>query len=446
MATLLSTTIKALHPVHTTRPLASGAGSKLFFYWTNLSILFFALAAAMGAFLRMQFFSPVPGIHFKNFLHGHSHLAFLGWIFNALFTALLYAYLPGQAKKYRSLFGLLQVTVIGMLIMFPLQGYAAASIAFSTLHILLSYAFVYKFLNDVKHHPLARQKHALSLLLVRWSLFFMILSTAGPFALGVIKAKGLAATSLYQLAIYFYLHFQYDGWFTFAVLGLLFWILEHYGISFSQKKARYFVWLFAMACLPAYALSTLWAHPPAVIYAVAGLAVWLQLAALYYFLQIGLDIRAQVTNLFRNWQGWLMAFALGSFAVKLLLQSFTVIPALADKAYLVRNFTVGYLHLVFLGFISAFLIGWLAQQKLIVPWPLLGKVASILYLTGFVSSELCIFAQPLWIYAGWGTLPYYQQILFMFSCLMPAGIMLLLLPCSLKLFNSTTNYIENKKN
>lgn len=93
----------------------------------------------MGAFLRLMMLLPVAGLDYNHFLHGHSHLAYLGWIFNAIFVALLYAYLPGHLKKYRLLFWLLQVAVIGMLISFPIQGYAAVSISFSTLHIFLSY-------------------------------------------------------------------------------------------------------------------------------------------------------------------------------------------------------------------------------------------------------------------------------------------------------------------
>ena len=38
-----------------------------------------------------------------------------------------------ETKKYRYLFFLIQIAVLGMLFSFPFQGYAAVSITFSTL-------------------------------------------------------------------------------------------------------------------------------------------------------------------------------------------------------------------------------------------------------------------------------------------------------------------------
>jgi hypothetical protein len=318
--------------------------------------------------------------------------------------------------------------VMGMLIAFPLQGYKAISITFSTLHIFLSYWFAIKFLNDIKQQPALTQKHALSLQFIKWSLFFMALSSLGPFALGGIMAKGLAGTSFYQLAIYFYLHFQYDGWFTFAVLGLLFWTLESKGILFKQKEARYFLWCMAIACLPAYALSTLWVHPPIWVYVLAGLAGALQLVALYFIIRIGLKARKQLAPFSKGWQGWLITFALGTFVLKLLLQTVSALPAIADMAYLVRNFTIGYLHLVFLGFISTFLLGWFARQQLIRPSVAIGTLSTLLFISGFVLSEAYVFAQPLMLKLKLGFIPFYQETLFFFSLLMPIAVLLLLWP------------------
>src|SRR5687768_12768603 len=107
----------------------SDSHTPLFRRWALLSFFWFVIAGAMGAFLRLQLFNPVVEMNYKHFLHGHSHLAFLGWVFNALYISLIYAYIPAQVKRYHVLFWLLQVAVLGMLISFPIQGYKAVSIS-----------------------------------------------------------------------------------------------------------------------------------------------------------------------------------------------------------------------------------------------------------------------------------------------------------------------------
>lgn len=394
--------------------------------WVRLSFIYLILVGLLGCLLRLIFFFPIEGVNFKYFLHGHSHLAFLGWIFNAFFAALIFVYIPAGIKKYRLLFWLLQVAVLGMLITFPLQGYAAASISFSTLHILLSYWFAGKFLMDTSKKRL--KSIPISLIFIRWSLFFMVLSSAGPFALGAIMAKGLGGSDLYQLAIYFYLHFQYDGWFSFAVFGLFFWILEFYHIPFRIRYARIFLWLMAGACIPAYALSTLWTKPELAVYAIAFAAATLQVAALIYLARIIKESRYRIANILFPWVRRLFIFAYASFVIKIILQFASAFPPVANLAYEVRNFTIGYLHIVFLGFVSVFLIGWFIQTKMISVSRTISKTGIVLFLIGFVVSEVVVFLQPSLFMLGLGIFPAYFQTLFWVSLLMPLGIGLLMAP------------------
>ncbi|MBK6635664.1 MAG: hypothetical protein IPG38_16450 [Chitinophagaceae bacterium] len=88
----------------------------------------------------------------------------------------------------------------------------------------------------------------------------------------------------YLAAEYFYLHFQYNGWFFFACMGLF----TAY-ISLFVKAADAFkkiFKLFAFAAVPAYFLSTLWMPLPIWVYilviiaAVAQLAGWIWLVNL----------------------------------------------------------------------------------------------------------------------------------------------------------------------
>lgn len=388
--------------------------------WVRLSFLYLFIVGALGCLLRWVLFAPVEGVNFRYFLHTHSHLAFLGWVFNALFAGLIFAYIPHKTKGYRVMFLLLQLAILGMMFTFPWQGYAAASIAFSTLHIFLSYWFAGKFLLDTKSKRLSHRPF--SLIFMRWALFFMVLSSIGPFALGAIMAKGLAGTDLYQLAIYFYLHFQYDGWFTFAIFGLFFWLLERHQITFSVKNGRRFLWLMAIACPPAYALSALWTHPPAWVYTIGFVAAAMQVLAVVYLLLILRNTKRQFKAAFLPWTTGLLKFAFGAFLIKIILQTASAFPAIADLAYNVRNFTIGYLHIVFLGFVSVFLMGWFHQTGLVTINSKTMKSGVVLFLVGFVLSELLVFLQPIYFMVGFGLLLYSHQILFAISLPMPIGI------------------------
>ena len=108
-----------------------------------VSFLNLLIVAFIGVILRYKIAFLLPFIDQKYLLHGHSHFAFAGWVTQVMMV-LLVQYLSQYKgedifKKYRwFLYGNL-VTAYGMLIFFPLQGYGAGSISFSTLSIINSY-------------------------------------------------------------------------------------------------------------------------------------------------------------------------------------------------------------------------------------------------------------------------------------------------------------------
>ncbi|MCU0355278.1 MAG: hypothetical protein MUD08_16310, partial [Cytophagales bacterium] len=109
----------------------------------KIGLLWLGLAAGIGVLLRYAQVWPMPdGFNYRFWLHAHSHVMLLGWLFNALFANLLAAFVPPDRQpRYRTLFWVLQAAVLGMLLTFPVQGYAAFSIAFSTLHMVAAYVF-----------------------------------------------------------------------------------------------------------------------------------------------------------------------------------------------------------------------------------------------------------------------------------------------------------------
>ncbi|MDJ1473350.1 hypothetical protein [Xanthocytophaga flava] len=345
----------------------------LFLKWgLQISFCWLLLAAGIGVFLRymqLGFLQPITvpeNFQYSFWLHTHSHVMFLGWIFNILYVTLIDAFVDQtRVSRYRKLFIGFQLMVLGMLISFPVQGYGPVSIAFSALHMFGSYLFAIWLLTDAKSF-----KEHISFYWIRWGLFYMVLSSIGPFLLGIIKAKGLAGTYLYNLAIYFYLHFQYNGWFIFVCIGLFFRWLEQNNLPFRRSDANRFLMLTTLACIPTFALSALWIQPPIWVYLVGGAGAIVQLWGMVYFFR-------SLYPLLTHWQQqgffsgrvsflsgvWIIALI--AFIVKLILQLISVLPSMAMLAYQYRSVVIAYLHVVFIGVVSCFLLGYLSAKKLL---------------------------------------------------------------------------------
>ena len=403
--------------------------------WLKIAFLNLLIVAFLGLFLRWQFVQPTTGINYKYFLHAHSHAALLGWLYSAFFIALLPSYLPEnqyRKKIYSWLFWLSQGSVLCMLISFPIQGYALFSITFSTLHILLSYAFIYHFLKDSKQSELVKTQHHFSFKFIKAALFFLALSSMGPWAMGPIMATGNSFTNIYYNAIYFYLHFQYNGWFSFAALGLFFWLLEHYQVTFNRQKATVFFQLFYWACLPAYLLSVLWTKPDLWVYLIAGISAFMQLVALVLFARISIAFLPQFSSKLHTWTRILMLFAFTAFVLKILMQAVSAIPYFADLTYKLRHFIIGYLHLVLIGFVSLFLfayflqLGWLTLKN---RW---AKIGLVVFFMAFLLTEALLFLQGIFYWTKLGIIPGYDWWMFALSIGLPVGLGLFILNVSLQ--------------
>ena len=167
----------------------------------RVPLIFLFIGSILGVLLRFQLFSALPGIQYKNLLHGHSHMMFLGWVFNTIFLAFVYTYINQERYTfYKKLFLAFQVLHLGMLISFPLQGYGLISITLSTVHTLITFVFCLSFYNHTA------TLYGESVRLTRFALGFLFISALGPFSLAYISAKGMQQTHWYNYAVYFYLH------------------------------------------------------------------------------------------------------------------------------------------------------------------------------------------------------------------------------------------------
>lgn len=355
----------------------------------SIPLLFFVLAATIGLFLRWQFISPTPDVRYTYFLHAHSHVMFLGWIFNVLFLSFIDHHLPDRRRPMcRNLFLLLQVLVVAMMISFPIQGYGLYSIIFSTLHTLTVMLFIVLFFR------LTQGGRTVSLWFARISLFFFFVSTAGPFSLGFLMANGMGNSVWYNFSIYYYLHFQYNGFFLFGIFSLYFHLLERKQIPFNASEALRFGKWMAAACIPAYSLSILYAQPGWVLNVIGAIAAIIQLIALGWLIKhVSLQRKFLKANLhplaFR-----IFGIVLVSLVLKSLLQAASAHPVVAQFAYMLRPVVIAYLHLVLLGVISFFLFGWYVDMGFVNASA--ARTALILLVIGFIGSEICLVLTPWW--------------------------------------------------
>ncbi len=100
------------------------------------------------------------------------------------------------------------------------------------------------------------------------AFFFAVLSSLGVFTLSYMMSTKNVVQELYLASTYFYLHFQYNGFFIFSCLGLLFYHLKEKGILISSTENKMIFWLLFIGCFIGFGLSVLWLKLPVWIYLV----------------------------------------------------------------------------------------------------------------------------------------------------------------------------------
>lgn len=370
------------------------------------------IVGVIGSLLRFHFLQPIPGFNYMFVLHGHSHLAFLGWVFMGFFSLLVFTYLPAiryKSGKYVWLFFVFQFANFGMLVAFPLTGYALWSIIFTAIHAFSAMYFAWIFIREVK--PDLPDAHRASFLFVKWALILMLISNLAPFALGPVSSI-YGKSDLYHSLIYFYLHFQYNGWFTFATMGLLLWHLERKGVKTQTALVRYGFYLKLVAVFPAYILSTLWMEPGSIWYFLAGVAAIIQLVGMGCFLVFILRHLDSLVTSDLVWQKLLFWCGMLAASVQHILQCLSSIPNVGDLAF-ARPIVIAYLHLVLIGFISSWM--FLHFLKLgLVRLTAVTKVGLGMFLSAFVATELILVFQSL--------VPRSHLMLFVLALIQVAGI------------------------
>src|SRR5674476_1365823 len=88
---------------------------------------------------------------------------------------------------------------------------------FQPYQFLFRMHLLFFFCKDLKRLPSKSVSH----LWFKSALIFNIISSIGAFALAYMLANKMQHPSWYLATIYYFLHFQYNGWFFFTCMGLL---------------------------------------------------------------------------------------------------------------------------------------------------------------------------------------------------------------------------------
>lgn len=305
-----------------------------------------------------------------------------------------------------------------MLLSFPFQGYALFSIFFSTLFLLSSYWFTAFFIKNVAN-PL---KKTYSYRFIVVALWFMVGSSIGPWALGPIMTLMGPESIWYRLAIYFYLHFQYNGWMVFALIGLFIHIMETHGISMTPKTFKVIFWNAVLGIVLSVFLSALWTGPSSVLYLLGGMGAILQLIAVVVLFRFCSINRRGLKSVLSKRQYEILILVAVLLIVKMILQLFSTLPYFANLAVTILDFTIGYLHWTFLGVISIgifFLLDYFGLIKFTKP-------TYFIYLMGFAFTEILIFYKGMAAWLRWPLVEGYLKYLAMGSALIPLAILLIL--------------------
>ena len=389
--------------------------------WLRVSLFNFLIVSVIGVILRYKILYPLPFIDQKQLLHGHSHFAFAGWISQVL-MALLVDYLARQNlqvsyKKYELLLKLNLLTAYGMLIAFPLQGYGLYSISFSTLSIFVSYAFAVTYWRDLNKLKLNNISHTW----FKGALVFNAISSAGAFSLAVMMVTKTINQNWYLAAIYFFLHFQYNGWFFFSCMGLLYHKIQ--AVISDTGKLKLICLLFSLSCIPAYLLSALWLDFPLAIYILVIAAALSQLTAWVMLVKLIYAKRTPLKKLIPTTASWVLGLSALALTIKLILQAGSVIPALSTLAFGFRSIVIGYLHLVLLAVISLFILGYMFSMKqLIVSKTALA--ALWIFTAGIFINELLLMIQGVSA-MYYINLPHINELLLAASVLLFTGLLAL---------------------
>ena len=362
-------------------------------FWLTLSLVNLCIVAFLGFSLRSKILFPLPFLDYSGLLSAHSHFAFAGWVGLSIITLFVYDVLPKESSEkriYQWILTAVEISSLGMAFTFPFFGYNMLTIVLSTLYVAAVVVLVPVYIKDISNSLADRNIKLLGIS----ALLSLLLSFLGTIGLMYIIISKSGGSLLYRDSIYTFLHFQYNGFFTLSVFALLLNYVVKKG-TLPGKNARSFSIFLCLSIIPALFLALLW-HNKSLFYTLAAIGCFFILASVFYFYFLLKTIPVKKNFSFRITRT-LWVFSIISFVLKMLLQVGTIFPQLGNAVYGDRPVIIGFLHLVFLGFITFFLLallienGYFTYRNKVVLFPF------IVFSIGIILNEVLLMLQGLGI-------------------------------------------------
>src|SRR5690606_32044907 len=137
-------------------------------------------------------------------------------------------------------------------------------------------------------------------------------------------------------SVYYFLHFQYSGWFFFGAMALGIYLLPEGDFNFK----KYFN-VFLISVFPTYFLSILWSDLPLWLYIITVIVSIAQWAAWVYLF---LKLRKTIQKIHSGFQLSRLLFYIAAVALtlKFTLQMVSVVPSLSQLVFGFRPIVIGY--------------------------------------------------------------------------------------------------------
>jgi len=302
--------------------------------------------------------------NYRNIVHTHSHLALLGFVYVLLSAILVRTFIPLNVqlhKRYRWLFYITQLSVLGMLCSFPFQGYGAVSISFSSVFIFCTYFFA-KFFMKYATSPF-----------VKMGIWYLILSSLGIWLMPVTIVKYGKFSDMYMCAIAFFLHFQYNGFMLSSLMGLF---IKKYGwdVQYPQLIKRVFI-LFQAGIIGSLFISWVGYFSYPIYYIVGGASVLIWLIAVVMILRLYLKTQTK---------SFLATVFISFFIAKVVMMFTGAFPVLTPYLFKNIDLLISYLHFNFLGIVTIGLLLFLEEVYKVNRWLV------YLFLFAFITTEVLI--------------------------------------------------------
>ena len=210
----------------------SQTASQSFRFQRALALAALTIAAWTGVIMRFGLVRGFP-TWVQNYVavrHAHSHLMYFGWVTLGV-MALIWMYVPRLTGRPlpRAVGWQMAATAGAALLSFPAfwaNGYGLTTVGHAqlplgsmaaALNVLTWYAFIALYVRATW----ATRARPLPLRLWDGAIALLALSTAGVVGLALLVARGAGAMALYQLFLHLFLDLFGVGWFTLALLGVL---------------------------------------------------------------------------------------------------------------------------------------------------------------------------------------------------------------------------------